>query len=261
MKNIFGKFLIGLSQVLNKIFTFLINILSVVVNLLSGISTLLLFLVIGVLFLGWFIIPIVFAILVFNPIFWIIVFVFFVVPFLGKRFISFLRYANYTLCEYLSNYGNYLLGNKDTYSSFRDFSDDYYKMKEEAEQRAREERQRMEQEAWEARFREYSEYFKQQSQGYNFGGYQNYNQNGGYNFSDPYSDFVTKFENSCRELEIENFDVDFYEVKLQYRKLAKRYHPDLNPNEDTTAKFQSINSAFEFLTEENINRYKQIKKR
>lgn len=260
MKKIFGKFLIGLSHLLNKFFGFLISILSTVVNVLSGFSTILILLGVGMLFLGWFAIPFIFLFVIANPVFWIIVFVFFVVPFLGKKFISFLRYFNYTLCEYLSSYGNYLLGNT-TYSSYQDFSKDYQRMQEEAEQRAREERQRMEQEAWESKFREFNEYFKGQSQGFGYGGYQNYNQNGGYNFSDPYSDFVTKFENSCRELEIENFDVDFYEVKLQYRKLAKKYHPDLNPNENTTSKFQSINSAFEFLTEENINRYKQIKKR
>ena len=50
------------------------------------------------------------------------------------------------------------------------------------------------------------------------------------------------------------------EIKKAYRKLAKKYHPDLNRDRDTTEKFQEINSAFEFLTEENIKRYNQMKR-
>ena len=50
------------------------------------------------------------------------------------------------------------------------------------------------------------------------------------------------------------------EIKKAYRKLAKKYHPDLNRDTDTTEKFQEINSAFEFLTEENIRRYNQMKR-
>ena len=61
-------------------------------------------------------------------------------------------------------------------------------------------------------------------------------------------------------LEFDSYDIDFYQVKLQYRKLAKKYHPDLNRDTDTTGKFQEINSAFEFLTEENIRRYNQMKR-
>lgn len=260
MKKIFGKFLIGLSKVLDKVFGFLIAGMSIIVSVLSGFSTLLILFAIALLFIGWFAIPVFFILVVANPIAWLAIFLFFVVPFLGKKFISFLRYSNYTVCEYLTNYGNYMVGNGQAYKSFREFSDSYENKMQEEARRAREERQRMEQEAWEARFREFNEYFRQ-SQGFDYGNYQNYNQNTGYNFSDPYSDFVKKFEDSCRELEIENFNVDFYEIKLQYRKLAKKYHPDLNPNEDTTSKIQSINAAFEFLTEDNINRYKQINRR
>ena len=50
------------------------------------------------------------------------------------------------------------------------------------------------------------------------------------------------------------------EIKKEYRKLAKKYHPDLNRDRDTTEKFQEINSVFEFLTEENIKRYNQMKR-
>ena len=46
------------------------------------------------------------------------------------------------------------------------------------------------------------------------------------------------------------------EIKSAYRKLAKKYHPDINKEEGATEKFQQINDAYEFLTEANINKYK-----
>ena len=41
-----------------------------------------------------------------------------------------------------------------------------------------------------------------------------------------------------------------------YRKLAKKYHPDLNKEPGAKEKFQEINDAYEFLSEENIKKYK-----
>lgn len=35
------------------------------------------------------------------------------------------------------------------------------------------------------------------------------------------------------------------EAKSTFRKLAKRYHPDLNPSEDTTAIMQEVNNQFQ----------------
>lgn len=41
------------------------------------------------------------------------------------------------------------------------------------------------------------------------------------------------------------------EIKSAYRKLAKKYHPDLNPNDSTAAaKFKEINEAYEVLGDE-----------
>lgn len=47
---------------------------------------------------------------------------------------------------------------------------------------------------------------------------------------------------------------DVKEIKTAYRKLAKQYHPDANPNEDTTEKFQEINRAYEVLTDPDLKR-------
>mmetsp|Transcript_11041 Transcript_11041/g.30511 ORF Transcript_11041/g.30511 Transcript_11041/m.30511 type:complete len:1047 (+) Transcript_11041:224-3364(+) len=39
------------------------------------------------------------------------------------------------------------------------------------------------------------------------------------------------------------------EIKSAYRKLAKQYHPDVNPGQDTTSLFQEINRAYETLSD------------
>jgi hypothetical protein len=36
-------------------------------------------------------------------------------------------------------------------------------------------------------------------------------------------------------------------IEAAYRRLARRYHPDLNPNQDTTGKMQQLNEAFGVL--------------
>jgi len=47
---------------------------------------------------------------------------------------------------------------------------------------------------------------------------------------------------------------DAREIKSAYRKLAKQYHPDANPGEDTTEKFQEINRAYEVLNNPDLKK-------
>jgi molecular chaperone DnaJ len=47
---------------------------------------------------------------------------------------------------------------------------------------------------------------------------------------------------------------DSKEIKSAYRKLAKQYHPDANPGNDTTEKFQEINRAYEVLNDPDLKR-------
>ena len=48
------------------------------------------------------------------------------------------------------------------------------------------------------------------------------------------------------------------EIKSAYRKLAKKYHPDISQDPNATEKFQKINDAYDFLSSDNINKYKNM---
>lgn len=45
------------------------------------------------------------------------------------------------------------------------------------------------------------------------------------------------------------FNATQEEIKTAYRRLAKKYHPDLNPDKDTTSIMQELNDAYETLSD------------
>lgn len=47
-------------------------------------------------------------------------------------------------------------------------------------------------------------------------------------------------------------DADISTIKKAYRKMAKKYHPDANPGQDTTEKFQQVNRAYEVLSDPDL---------
>ena len=49
------------------------------------------------------------------------------------------------------------------------------------------------------------------------------------------------------------------DIKLAFRKAAKKYHPDINKEAGAKEMFQKVNNAYEFLNEENIERYRRLK--
>ena len=49
---------------------------------------------------------------------------------------------------------------------------------------------------------------------------------------------------------------DEAKIKSAYRKLARKYHPDVNKSPDAVAKFKDINEAYEVLSDrEKKSRY------
>lgn len=70
---------------------------------------------------------------------------------------------------------------------------------------------------------------------------------------------VTDFKDYYQILGV-NRDASPEEIKRAYRKLARKYHPDLNPNDETAeAKFKDINEAQEVLTDpEKRRKYDQF---
>ena len=64
---------------------------------------------------------------------------------------------------------------------------------------------------------------------------------------------MMNFQEACNILDINNkqkLDVD--ELKHKYRLCALKYHPDKNKSIDATEKFQEINSAYEYLCNQNL---------
>lgn len=255
---ILGKIVHGLATRIGTIFNVLINLLNVIVVTFEGIRQLLF----GIFIIGCstiFIFPIIPLMLPKEAMYFIFAVIF--IPILGPKFISFLRYVNYTLTEWMYDRADSMItGQKVGYESISDYSDKYKYEQEQARRRAQEEAARRQQEEMNRRFEEFVR---------NFGGYQNtrgyYQQNTGGNYNQgSYGGFngvnnigfKEKYEASCNTLGL-GYDTDIYQVKLNYRKLAKKYHPDINNSPDATEKFTKVNEAYEFLTEENIKKYKQ----
>ena len=122
---------------------------------------------------------------------------------------------------------------------------------------------------WEERFRAWYQHQEQQSRYGNpygrtgqgpYGGYGSYGQAGqAPPYTNPYDDFVKKYEESAKILGVPA-DTDEYQVRLAYRKLAKKVHPDINKAPDATQQFQKLSDAYDFMSKENIERYRSIKK-
>lgn len=266
MKKIIGYLNKGLGKTLDLLLIFFIFIIEFIVTLIDNVKKLLS--IFSLLFIFFIFNPFLFSIILLNPEILVILIVLFVVPLLGKGLVSYLKYLHYTVTEYFYDKADfYLLGKDNRKGSFNSYSQEYIRQKEEERRRESERRAREQQRIWEEMFRDF--YNQSQNQNQRYGGYSygNYGRGGPYSgssssqggFYNPTNDFIKKYEESCRVLEIEP-TTDKYEIKLAYRKMAKKYHPDINKSPDSTVKFQKINEANEFLSEANINRYQQLKK-
>ncbi|MDL2310778.1 J domain-containing protein [Peptostreptococcaceae bacterium OttesenSCG-928-C18] len=267
MKKVWGKFILGLARFIEVVVGGLSKGVSYVVNLVSQVgkalwSAILVFACGGFFFLGPFILlsPGILSIVL------ILILIFVVIPILGRKFVSFLEYVNYSAVEFLRNYGDYLINNKENFKSYGDFSKDY-KDRKRREEQEREEKQRQQNDFWEEIFKNFTQgsggfyYTNMNDEDFRsqFGGYTGQQGYGGYNqgYANPLDDFKTKYKESCTILGVPE-NTDKYEVKTAYRKLAKKYHPDINKSPEATEMFQKVNSAYEFLSEENIARYSKM---
>ncbi len=270
IKRAAGSVVYGTAVVLNAIFSGINAILETIVILTEALrqSFLQLLLAGGCLL----------VFLLMNPLGWIILlrpevliflFVIFGVPMLGRSFISLLKYGSYVVTEYLYDYADYLkVGKNRAFRSFGEYSQKYIRMEEERMQAEQRRRREAEQRLWEERFRAwYQQQAEQQSRGYNpYGNYTGggYRPGGQYRtgsgpYTNPYDDFVSRYEKAAKTLGVST-ETDEYQVKLAYRQLAKKLHPDVNPSPEATKQFQELSDAYDFLSKENIERYKSIKK-
>lgn len=265
MRKIWGKFILGLANFLEVLIGGLINGLEFIVNIVSSIGKALLSLVAvfacGGAFFFFMLTPFLIGIIVPVVLFFVLV------PLLGRTFVSWLEYLNYSAVEFLRNYGDYLINNKENFKSYGEFSKDYKDRKERAK-RESEEQQRAQNDFWEEIFKNFNQggggfYYNTYNMNdedfqNGYGGYQG-QQGYGQGYSNPLDDFRTKYKESCKILEIPE-NTNIYEVKTAYRKMAKKYHPDINKDPGATEMFQKVNTAYEFLSEDNINRYNQMNK-
>lgn len=61
-------------------------------------------------------------------------------------------------------------------------------------------------------------------------------------------DIIEKFEQNLKILELDsNNELSLQAIKKAHRTKAKEFHPDKNPEKDTTADMQRINAAKEYL--------------
>lgn len=69
-----------------------------------------------------------------------------------------------------------------------------------------------------------------------------------------------KYKNYYKILELKSDKVTTEEIKTAYRRLAKQYHPDINPNNNIAAeKFKDVNEAYQILgNEESKKKYDRL---
>ncbi len=257
LKKTWGKIIYGLATIIASVFNIFIYIVESIIMLVKGIGKG----IISLISMGGFLFLMFFGpALLFNPFTFLIIMFLIIFPILGTKFVSYLKYIRYTLTEYLFDHADNLINDrKAQFKTFGEYGRKYRKMEEEKRKKEQQKRQEAQQKEWEERFRQWAEYQNSQ-RNRSYGGYSWGGQNYGYGnqaYTNPSIDFKNKYEKSCDILGVD-YDSDKYQIKLAYRKKAKEYHPDINKASDATQRFQQINNAYEFLSDANIERYKNL---
>lgn len=266
IKKISGKILQIIAQLISIIMDVIIRIFETIVIVVNTIAKG----IVGFLGMGGCLLFLLFGpfgiALLLNPFVLLALVFFFLFPIVGTKFISYLRYVKYMITEFLFDRANNLIHGVDNrFKSFSEYGIKYKRAEANEKKQQQQQRQAQQQREWEQRFKQWYEYQNSQHSHSSNGAYGNFNgysQNTGnhnrHTYSNPTIDFKNKYEQSCDVLAVE-YGSDIFQIKLAYRKKAKKYHPDMNKSPDATKIFQKINDAYEFLNENNINRYKNIK--
>lgn len=271
-----GYFYRGVGKIIDYTVSLLIYVVDFLINLFSSFRQILglLFSMSGCLIFLLLFSPSFFRLTFGNPILGPLIILMFVVPILGRIVVSYLKYIHYMGTEYFYDKADfYLLGRTASYEKMQDYGRKYREKLEAERLRREQERRKRQQEEFERNFgnfgnfgggtywtfggaEDFEEFFRNaQNQGY--GGYQGgYSNQGGQSYN-PSAGFKDQYEKACDVLGV-SYSADKYEIKLQYKKMAKMYHPDLNKEAGATEKFQKINTAYEFLNDSNIQRYKNL---
>lgn len=254
MNKLYGNFYKYVGTAIDYVLEFFITLFSMLTELFRSFRSLLLSLLFfgGCLFFFIFLIPLSYSSR--GGMSWgSIVLLILIFPIIGSFAVSRLKYLQYMVTEFFYERADYYLLGKDiTYDTMGDYGRRYQRKIEEERRRQEEARARMEEEMFRQRFEAFFNQANYYGPGagdyggtYNQGSYQ-----GAYD-----GGFKEKYEAAIRRLGVD-VNADKYEIRLAYKKLAKKYHPDLNPDKDTTQIFQEINAANDFLNDENIAHYK-----
>ena len=263
----FGGFLYYLAKFIHAILNGLISITAFISELILGLGKGILRLLLGVLSMGGILLFLLLGpyalFILFNPIFIFAVLFFIFVPILGTKFVAFLRYIRYTITEYLYDRSDYFKsGKRPQFQTFSEYGAKYKRKEQEQKRYEQSQRQQEAQRQWEENFRRWHEYQRQQRGGgyWGQGGTYNSGQRGysqGPSYTNPSIGFKQEYEKNCDILGV-NYSANKDEIKLAYRNQAKKYHPDINKSSNATEMFQKINAAYEFFSDENIARYRNL---
>ncbi len=284
MKKFLGHILNGVGKFIEVFLNIIIFLVQLATSIFDGIKQMIaaLFVGGGCLLLLFILNPVVLYSITKNKYIMTILFLSVVVPILGVKGVSYLKYIQYMATEYFYDKADfYLHGKKRTFDKISDYGKKYKAHIEELERLKKQREQEEREKAFEERFNSafggtyytfgedinFEDLFGEGGffDAFNQGGYYynqgSFNQQGNYNSQGQnYAGigFKNSYEEAIRILGLTT-DADKYEIKLKYRQLAKKYHPDLNKEEGAKEMFQKINNAYEFLSDENIEKYKRLK--
>lgn len=259
MKKFLGTLVFGFKKILDFIFELFIKITEFIVGIADILKGILIFIMIILGILTLIFPPLLVVLFTYFGIFIIIVMIsVFAISILGKKLLNLLYKNYYAYSNFLLNYGKYCYSEQSSYKSLNYYKNEY----DEIIRKKFEEELRKEEEQRKARQRQQEEYWRKVFEE-NFNSYTNstYNQyNRQYNYqqnSNLFGGFKQQYEKSCDILQVK-YNATYSEIKSAYRKLAKKYHPDISSEKNATEKFKEINNAFDFLSENNVNRYKNL---